>query len=99
MEDFVKQWEENQRKLDEKDAKAKAEGKLVGRFIQEPFADGYAIYEITKENKKTVRIRVVDGIGDDWRIPYWGDEATIEKSYALKSLAWRDKMNKLFSKQ
>lgn len=96
--DFIEEWKENERKLREQDAKAKAEGKLVGRFIQEPVADGYALYEIIRENKNTVRIRLIKGIGDDYQISYWGEEATIKKDFALANLGWRDNISKIFSK-
>lgn len=81
------------------DAEAKKSGRLVGRYIAEPFADGKAIYVIVKESKTRVRIRVVTGIGDDWRIPYWGDEASIDKGYALHNIAWRDNIDALFRKK
>lgn len=90
MNDFFNKMEENRKKLDEQDAKAKTEGKLVGRYIQEPRGDGYAIYRIVRENKKTVRIQRVTGIGDDWSVPYWGDETTVDKEYAEKNIGQRD---------
>lgn len=89
---LIEKWEANMRKVEENDKKAKEKGKLVGRYIDEPYADGAAIYKIIRENKNTVRIKVVVDIGDDWVIPYWGEEATIDKSYALAKLAFRDKI-------
>src|SRR5271157_5503662 len=76
--DPFKVYEDNFRALQDKDAAAKKAGTIVGRFISEPFADGHAYYAIVKEKKTTVDIRVVTGIGDDWRIPYWGDKATVK---------------------
>ena len=64
----------NFKKLQKQDKMAKKVGKLVGRYIDEPWADGNAFYVIVKENKTSVRIRVVTGIGDDWIIlqpPNW----------------------------
>lgn len=90
--------DDNFKRLEECDKKAKERGSLVGRFIQEQYADSYAYYQIIKENKKTVRIRVCTGIGDSWTIPYWGKEATIEKSYAIESIRRRDALNRIFSK-
>ena len=94
---LIKKWEDNMKKVDETDKKAKAEGKLVGRYICEPYADGSAIYKIVRENKNTVRIKVVTDIGDDWIIPYWGKEATIDKSYALMNINRRDAINQMFA--
>jgi hypothetical protein len=88
----------NFKKLVAQDEKAKDEDKLVGRYIQEQIADGYAYYVIVRENKRTVRIRHATGLGDDWMIPYWGEEASIDKSYALQRIDWRDGLDALFSK-
>ena len=65
---LIEIWEANMRKVKEADKKAKEKGKLVGRYIDEPYADGAAIYKIIRENKNTVRIKVVVDIGDDWVI-------------------------------
>ena len=96
MNDFIRECDENLKAMYAKDREAKEKGILVGRIIRERFADGYACYEIVKENKTTVRIRVVTGIGDDWRIPYWGSETSIPKSYVLKVFKWNDMVDKIF---
>ncbi|MCH8744336.1 MAG: hypothetical protein IIB31_01660, partial [Chloroflexi bacterium] len=90
-----KQWEANQEKLNKQDEKAKIEGKLVGRIIEEPFADSHATYEIIKENKKTVKIKVCVGLGDDWVIPYWGNEATIKKDFVLSKFNYADRITEM----
>jgi len=95
-------WEimkENQVLLDQIDADARAKGELLWRYIQEPFADGYAVYQIIRVNKKSVRIKVCGGLGDDWIIPYWGEEATIDIEHAQWRLQMRDNLNSLFSNQ
>lgn len=98
----VDQWLEkskkDEQKMREKDQKAKAQGKLVGRYVREHVADGYAFYEIIRENKQTVRIRVVTGVGDGWRVSFWGDEATIAKDYALKNIGFRDRLANAINK-
>jgi len=91
--------EENWTKLQAADKQAKTCGSMVGRYIKEPFADGYAIYRIAKENKKSVRIEVVKGLGDDWVIPYWGKQAIIAKAYAQQKLDQRDFWATLASKK
>lgn len=95
---FEDVWRKNTQQLEECDQKAKKEGILVGRYISEPYADGQAVYQIIRENKKTVRIKVCTGIGDDWILPYWGEEATIDKNYVIKKLEFRDHLNKVFRK-
>lgn len=97
--DIDKYIAEEQKKLQDLetgDEQAKQEGRIVGRFIREPYADSYAIYRIVKEFKDVVRIEVVE-IGDAWRIPYWGDSATIKKEYAVNKLRQRDNLDELFS--
>jgi len=95
---LLDQWKANEEKLNRTDQKAKAEGKLVGRFIQEQIADGYAFYRVIKENKASVRIKHVSGLGDDWQVPYWGTEATIKKDFAIQNIGYRDRLAELFSK-
>lgn len=103
--DFTKYEEANEKidrnykKLEKIDKAAKDKKQILYRFIAEPFADGRAYYQIIKINKKTVKIKVCKGLGDDWVIPYWGDECNIDKSFALERLQYRDNMEKLFSKR
>jgi hypothetical protein len=89
-EEFDKGYTENQEYLDKLAAEAKAKGTLVGRYIREGAGDGYATYIIIKENKKTVRIQHVTGLGDDWHIRMWGFEASIPKDYAMQSIRSQD---------
>jgi hypothetical protein len=60
---------------------AKKNKTLVGRTIAEGHGDGYGIYVVVKENKKTLKLEVCRGIGDDWTP--WGDECSINKQQAL----------------
>lgn len=94
---WLKEADDNFKALEEQDKKARRSGTLVGRYIQEQYADGYAFYVITKENKKSVRIHVVSGLGDDWVIPYWGEETSVDKQYALQSIQYRDNLKRIFA--
>lgn len=96
--DFLKQIETNWDRLTKDDALAKAQGTLIGRFFGEPFADGKAIYRITGTNKTKAKIEVVTGLGDDWEIPYWGHEKTIDLAYVQKKIEGRDSLNALFGR-
>lgn len=95
MNNTLDRWGRNFQKVIDKDQQAKKQGKLVGRFVREPHADNYAYYRIIRENKATVRIKVITDIGDDYRIPYWGEETTIDKEYALKNIGMRDYLAEL----
>ena len=94
-----KAMEDRFKALREQDATAKAAGELLGRYIQESYADGYAFYEIIKVNKKSVRIQVVTGIGDDWVLPYWGVATSIPIAYAEQNIKRRDGLAALFARK
>jgi hypothetical protein len=89
----------NFNQLQKIDKSAKQKGKILYRYITQPHADGRAYYQIIKENKKTVRIKVCTGIGDDWIIPYWGEECSIDKKFATELISSRDKLKALLSKR
>lgn len=89
--------DKNYERLRKHDAKQRDQGSMVGRFIQEHIADGYSFYLIVRENKRTVRIERIPYIsGDEWVVPYWGAEATIDKDYAQRMLNARDALDRLF---
>lgn len=96
IDDFCKKWAEctkaNMARLEEIEQKAIANGGILYRFLYESVADGKAIYQIVKLNKKTARVRLccIDGCFADYVVPQWGDEATIPIEYAYKGIAWQD---------
>lgn len=96
---FAETMKENWKQLNDIDQKAKEKGELLYRYITEPIADGQAVYQIIRVNKRTVRIRVCTGLGDDWQIPYWGKETTIDKKYAVQKVAQRDVWAEIFTKK
>jgi hypothetical protein len=98
MNDFLEAWKRKQAELDERDQAAKAEGKLVGRYIRHVYADSYAVYEIIRETAKSVRIRVVKGLGDDWVLPAWGDECTISRTKAEQFVRHQDALRRMFDR-
>lgn len=98
-EQWLEMVEKNKQKMIEKDLKAKEKGILKGRYLEEPYADGYAYYEIIRENKKSVRIRVIKNIGDDWVLPLFGEEATVDIGYVKGKLRYRDYMDELFARR
>jgi hypothetical protein len=97
-ENWREAYDQNWKSINDCDQKAKADGKLVGRFLDFPYADGKAIYQIVKENKQSVVIVVCTGIGDDWVLPFLGEKATVKKSYAIDHLTRRDRLDELFSR-
>ena len=49
--------------------------------------------------QKTVRIKLCTGIGDDWAVPYWGIETTIDKQYAVDKIRNRERLEEFFRKR
>ena len=80
------------------DEAARAKGTMVGRTVKHGFADGYAYYQIVKENKKTYTIVVCRGLGDDWVLPAWGERATVGKRQIDSLLGLEDALRELFAK-
>jgi hypothetical protein len=101
MDDKLAKWlKERERLYDElekQDRIIKQAGGIVGRYISEVECDGYAIYIITREYKTKVKIEHWPG-SEDYYVPYWGEKATIDKSYAIDSLKSRDGLNELFGR-
>lgn len=95
----MKDWETNEANLRRIDQMVKSKGGILGRYVQEPYADGYAVYQVVEEKATKVKLRVVTGIGDDWVLPMWGEEAMVDKSYVQTSIYRRDKMSDFFKKK
>ena len=90
----------NWEQLEILDKQAKSLGQLVGRFITHPYADGQAVYQISKEFKNNfVEIRVATSVGDDWVLPAWGEKTKISKDLAIEFLKRKDFINELFSRK
>ena len=89
------QYDANWKKLKAADAAAKAAGTLVGRWIAHSYADGKAIYRITKVTARTASIEVVTGIGDDWVLPAWGKKTNIPLKTAKGFIEHQDAMEAL----
>ena len=87
--------------LEKIEQKAIAQGSLLYRFLYEGVADGKAIYQIIKVNKTTVRVRlcILDGLYDDYVVPQWGDEATIDREYAEQNILRQDMWRKFIAER
>lgn len=74
---------------------AKANKTLLGRIIRFPYADSYAVYVITKINKKTVRIDWVDYC-DGWQDDRCGEAANLDIRFATQKIRLEDRLDGLF---
>jgi hypothetical protein len=103
--DYKKGWEESKKKMDKQDnlmnelkELAKTNKTLLGRVIRFPHADSYAVYVITKVNKKTVRINWVDYC-DAWQDERCGIAANLDIRYATQKIKGEDCLDEMFSKK
>jgi len=71
---------------------------LVGRTIKFPHADSFALYIITKVNKKTVRLTWIDYM-DGWQDDRLGAEGTVSIDFAETKVTGEDRMLALFAKK
>lgn len=91
--------ERNWQRLQEIDQQQREKGELVGRYVTHPIADGQAVYQITSVNGAHATIKVCRGLGDDWTIPAWGEQATINRQTVEELVTRRDGMAALFAKR
>ena len=97
--DWQKQEKRNFDKLEKSDKEAKKKGILVGRYIRESHADGYALYLIAEESKDTVKIEHITPISDDYVHSYFGYGRVIDRDYVEQSIAGEDKLDEIFGKK
>lgn len=95
--DGIKAKSDAQNKLmDELRQLAKTNNTLLGRIIKFPYADGYAMYVVTKVNKKTVRIDWIDYM-DGWVDQRCGEQAMLDMDYAKQVIEGEDALRKIFA--
>lgn len=95
---FISQQEANWNLVVESDKKAKGAKTLEGRYVQLPYADGQAVYIVTRQGERTCTLEVVTGIGDDWVIPYIGKKGSMKTDLVMKNIKGREAMEEIFSK-
>jgi hypothetical protein len=95
---FDKKRRLNCEKTEKIDFRAQQAGKIAGRYITESYADGNAVYVVAREYKTQMLIKALTGLSDDWRIPYWGDKATVDKDYIVSKIRQRDALAEMFQR-
>ena len=65
--------------LEEINKRCKEKDSLVGRYFTSSVADGRAYYQVIKENKKSVHIIRLVGLGDDYRCLRYMDGGNFDK--------------------
>lgn len=94
---WMKAHDNNYKQLMALDKKAKKAKSLVGRVYQENVADGYAYYLITAESARTVTLRHVKGIGDDYMVRFIGEGGSVDKRKIVNMMEMHDELVALFS--
>lgn len=96
---YMKSMDENWDLIKKADLEAKKANRLEGRFIQEPIADGNAVYIVTRAGKRTCTVEVVTGIGDDWVIPSIGRVGSVRTDHVLQNIARRESIEDMFARK
>lgn len=98
IKEFLNRIKRNNDLLNKIDDEARKGGEILHRIISFPYADSQAVYQIIKVLKRTVRLKICEGIGDDWIFPLIGKEGTITLEQAKQELRrrdfWKDIMKK-----
>lgn len=87
--DFLRKVDEEQKEL----------GELLYRYLDFPYADGKAIYQVTEVCGTMVRITHCQGLGDDWKILEYGDEAVILQEQAAQIVSRRERLNDMMKRK
>ena len=97
--DWITAMDDNFQKLRGIDQRAKEAGQLLGRYVDEPVGDGKAIYQVVDVKAKTVKLKLCTGMGDDYRVGYWGVNPTVKLAYVQQSIKARDMFAEIFAKK
>jgi len=96
--DWIEALDRNYKRLMALDKTARKMKSVVGRVYSEQVADGHAYYLIIAESARTVTLKHVQGIGDDYRISFLGAGDTVSKGKVLGMMKMQDDFNALFSR-
>lgn len=95
---FIDQMEAEWKIIEDRDAIAKMNNTLIGRYLKYQYADGYAFYEIYAVAKGIVHVSHIPW-GDAWEFPMIEDmDCKVPVPVAQKNLYQRDQLAVLFSK-
>lgn len=94
---FERNSEANMKQLREIDKQQKEKGDILYRYLSFPYADGFSLYQITGLNARTVNIKSVTGIGDDWQS--LGEKATLDYANVMDNLNHRDHLDEIFKQR
>ena len=93
---FDAKMERQEELMNELKTLAKAKKTLLGRTVQFPMADSYALYLITSVNKTTVTIEWLNWC-DGWVDDRAGYKSNLSLKYAEQTVYGRDRLDEMFS--
>ena len=99
VDNWVKEMTQNSARLQKCDDLARKQRTLVGRVFRVSVADGYAAYQIIKENGRMVKIQCCTGLGDDWRDHHFMAGGTFSKKDVMRYIQWEESLHKLFDRK
>jgi hypothetical protein len=84
--------------IDELKVLAKAEKTLVGRIVQFPVADSYAMYVVTGVNPRTARLQWIDYC-DGWMDNRCGKESNVDLKFVTEYVNHQDSVEEFFARK
>lgn len=97
-EEFNAQMKRQEELINELKVLAKAKSTLLGRIIQFPCADSYALYLVVQVNVRSVVVYWLNWC-DGWQDDRLGVGGSLSLKYAQESIWGRDRMEDFFSKK
>ncbi len=97
MLDYAAQFDRQLALLNADDAAAKANHKIVGRYLTHSVADGYAYYKVIRVTKTTAILQWQD-IGDGYVVAGWGKKPSVKLATVLGFVQQRDRQAAFFAK-
>jgi hypothetical protein len=95
---FIDQMEAEWKAIEDRDAIAKMNNTLIGRYIKYPYADGHAFYEIWAVADSIAHVSHIPW-GDGWSFPMIEDmEGKVPVAVAFKNIKQRDQLEEMFKK-
>ncbi len=95
----MKMEDENIAHMEKINDECRKAGSLKFRCFQLQVADGYAYYQVMEVGSRTVKVRHISGIGDNYKDDILGDGGTFPLIPIRKLIEAEDKFNDLIAKR
>lgn len=95
----MKMEDENIAQMEKINVECRAAGSLQFRCFQLQVADGYAYYQVMEVGSRTVKVRHIPGIGDNYKDEMLGDGGTFPLVPIRRLIQAEDAFNDFISKR